>query len=120
MRNLHLGEAVLTIANLEEDAMRKSGTFLLAVGMALATVSAPALAQNGGHMMGDHDQGMMGDNNHGQGMMGDDGQGTMGNNGHMMGDDDHGQGTMGNGGHMMGDDNNMMGNGHNMSGHDGQ
>jgi len=100
--------------------MRKSGTFLLAVCIGLATASAPAVAQNGGHMMGDHNQGMMGDNDHSQGMMGDDhGQGTMGNGGHMMGDD-HGQGTMGNGGHMTDDGNNMMGNDHNMSGHDGQ
>ena len=60
----------------------------------LAITAAPALAQNGGHMMGDHNQGMMGN--------------------------DHGQGTMGNDGHMMGDGNNTMGNGHNMSGHDGQ
>jgi hypothetical protein len=113
-RNQLIGEAVLTGANGNEDTMRKSGTFLLAVCMGLVTVAAPALAQNGGHMMGDDNQGMMGN---------DGGQGTMGNGGHMMTDDGHDQGTMGNDGHMMGDDSHdqgTMGNDHNMSGQDGQ
>jgi hypothetical protein len=92
------------ICNDQEDEMKKSAMFLLTACMGLATVSAPALAQNGGHMMGN-----------------DQGQGTMGNGGHMMGNDQD-QATMGNGGHMMGNDQGQgtMGNDHNMSGQDGQ
>jgi Spy/CpxP family protein refolding chaperone len=41
----------------------------------LALAASPALAQNDGHMMGDHGQGMMDDGDHGQGMMGNDGHG---------------------------------------------
>ncbi len=80
----------------------------LLLAATLAIVSAPALAQNDQHMMGnDHGQGMTGDDDHGQGTMGDHGQG-------MMGDDNHGEGTMGD------HDQGMMGNDHGMSGHDGQ
>jgi hypothetical protein len=42
--------------------------------MGLVTVAAPALAQNGGHMMGDDNRGMMGN---------DGGQGTTGNGDHV-------------------------------------
>jgi hypothetical protein len=66
--------------------MKRRDALVLTAVLALA--ASPALAQNDGHMMGDHGQGMMGDNDHNKSMMddGDHGQGMMGNDGHGMTD----------------------------------
>jgi hypothetical protein len=92
-----LDEPAMLPAKPKEVVMKRLGAFVLTAVLALA--ASPALAQNDGHMMGDHDQGMMGDNDHSKGLMddGDHGQGMMGDDGHGQGmdDGDHGQGMMG-------------------------
>jgi hypothetical protein len=56
------GPAMLP-TKLKEVVMKRLDALVLTAALMLA--ASPALAQNDGHMMGDHGQGMMGDDGHG-------------------------------------------------------